>query len=160
MASGVCLGRRRRLGAEGGDDVSWMVIMGIGAVLGIAALVGIFWSLKKMEAPKKWGALVASLVVGAGGAFMVANATALGSVDAGAEPVEEMEDFDAPLEDDWGDEDWGDEEGGGDDWAEGGDDDSADEEGRGWQEGDPLEGIGEPRDPGAESEESAEEATE
>jgi len=153
------LGRGGAPGAEGGDVVSWMVIMGIGAVLGIAALVGIFWSLKKMEAPKKWGALVASLALGAGGAFMVANATALGSVDSGEQEVEEMEDFDAPLEDDWGD-DWGDEEGGDEEGAaEEGGDEWADEEGWGEQDGDPLEGVGEPveRQP---SEEGGEETTE
>ncbi len=60
--------------------------------------------------------LVASLLVGAGGAFMAMNATAIGTVDRGEQEVEEMEDFDAPLDDDWGDEGWGDEEG--DDWAE------------------------------------------
>ena len=102
--------------------MSWMVVMGIGAVLGLAALGGIGWSLRKLEPPKKWGVLVASLLVGAGGAFMVINATAIGGAGV-EEEVEEMEDFDAPLDDDWGDdEDWGDEEEeaaseGDDDWA-------------------------------------------
>jgi len=109
-----------------------MVVMGIGAVLGLAALGGIGWALRKLEPPKKWGVLVASLVVGAGGAFMVINATAIGSSPEGEEQVEEMEDFDAPLDDDWGDEGWGDEADGegGDDWAEEGgegDDDWAEE---------------------------------
>lgn len=102
--------------------MSWMVVMGIGAVLGLAALGGIGWSLRKLEPPKKWGVLVASLLVGAGGAFMVINATAIAGPTDLEQEVEEMEDFDAPLEDDWGDEDWGDEEGGDaegdDDWAD------------------------------------------
>jgi hypothetical protein len=146
--------------------VSWMVIMGIGAVLGVAALVGIFWSLRKLEAPKKWGALVASLALGAGGAFMVINATALGTVDGEQEAIEEMDDFDAPLEDDWGDEGWGDEAGGdqaGGDEAGGdqaGGDDWADEEGWGEQDGDPLEGVGEPLGDEASPQEGTEAATE
>lgn len=111
--------------------MSWMVVMGIGAVLGLAALGAIVWALRKVPAPKKWGVLVAALIVGAGGAFMVLNATAIAGPTDLEEEVEEMEDFDAPLDDDWGD-DWGDEEGGeGDnDWAdeaEGAGDDVAEE---------------------------------
>jgi len=118
-----------------------MVVMGIGAVLGLAALGGIGWALRKLEPPKKWGVLVASLIVGAGGAFMVINATAIGSTGEPEQEVEEMEDFDAPLDDDWGDDDWGDEGGeaggesaeGDDDWAdddeEGAEEESTDDEG-------------------------------
>ena len=105
----------------------WMAVMGIGAVIGLAALGGIVWALRKLPAPKKWGALVGFLVLGAAGAFMVANATALAGPDVEDE-VAPMEDFDAPLDDDWGD-DWPEDEAG-DEAAEGaeGTDDGWDDE--------------------------------
>jgi hypothetical protein len=105
-----------------------MVVMGIGAVLGLVALAGIVWALKKLEPPKKWAALVAFLIVGAGGGFLVMNATAFTQEEAEPEDFD-PEDFDAPLEDDWGEE-WpeegegaaegaaGDEEWADDDWAD------------------------------------------
>ena len=56
-------GKASRKASDKESHVSWMVVMGIGAVLGLAALVGIGWSLRKLEPPKKWGVLVASLLV-------------------------------------------------------------------------------------------------
>ena len=90
----------------------WMAVMGFGAAIGLAALAGIVWALRRLPAPRKWGALVAFMLLGAAGAFLVGQATAIAGPD-GSEQVAPLEDFDAPLEDDWGNEDWGDEPGDG-----------------------------------------------
>ena len=91
----------------------WMAIMAIGAALGLAALGGIVWALRKLRGQKKWGALVAFLLLGAGGGFMVVNATALT-----APPGDGAEDFDPDAFDEeplgFDDEDWGED----DDWAD------------------------------------------
>lgn len=78
----------------------WMVWIGVGAFLGLASLVGLIWAFRKLEAPKKWGAVVGFLVLGALGSFLAANATAFGGT--GDPEVEiPVEDFDAPLDDDF-----------------------------------------------------------
>ena len=104
-----------------------MAIMGLGAVLGLASLAGLIWAFRKLPPPKKWVAVAGFLVLGAVGAFLAANATALGGPDVTEDlPGIDDEDFDAPLDDDWGDG-WDDDHTLGDEAALGDDDTLGDE---------------------------------
>ncbi len=83
---------------------TWQLISAGGAVLGLLSLGGIGFSLKKLEGGAKWGALIASLLLGAAGGYMVLNATALTTSEEEAqidEAAEAADDFDAPLDDDF-----------------------------------------------------------
>ncbi len=47
---------------------TWMMLAAGGGVLGLIALGGMLWAFKKLESPKKWGAIVAfALLGGVGG---------------------------------------------------------------------------------------------
>ena len=72
----------------------WMLVAGVGGLLGLVSLVGLIWAFRK----KKWPAVAGFIVLGLIGAFLSINATAL--VGTG-EPEIEVEEFDAPLDDDF-----------------------------------------------------------
>jgi len=81
---------------------TWMILQGVGGLLGLVALVGMVMAFRKMEAPKKWVAIGGLAIVGAGGGFLVANATALSTTEEEEAIQEEVEqdDFDSASFDD------------------------------------------------------------
>ncbi len=83
---------------------TWMMLAAGGGVLGLIALGGMLWAFKKLESPKKWGAIVAFALLGGVGAYLGANATALDTTEEEAAIEQEAADaFDdeAPLDDDF-----------------------------------------------------------
>ena len=78
---------------------TWMWVAGAGGALGLAAVGGIVWALKKLTASKKWLAIGGFVVLGAVGGLLAMNATAI----AGPDVADELpaDDFDAPLDDDF-----------------------------------------------------------
>jgi len=86
----------------------WMVVQGVGVLLGLLALVGIVMVLLKakkseMSGGKKAGLLVGFVVLGLLGSFLILDATAIAPVpvpasgnDAQVAP-QPADDFDAPL---------------------------------------------------------------
>lgn len=79
--------------------MSWLVVSIIGGVIGLAAAALGLYALLKMPAPKKWGALVLAIVLGLAGAYLAVFSTAIVGPDVTEEiPVD---DFDAPLDDDF-----------------------------------------------------------
>ena len=72
----------------------WMLIAGVGALLGLVSLIGLILSFRR----KKWPALAGFVVLGLVGAFLSLNATAI--VGTG-EPEIQVDEFDAPLDDDF-----------------------------------------------------------
>ncbi|HJK90978.1 MAG TPA: hypothetical protein RMH85_22680 [Polyangiaceae bacterium LLY-WYZ-15_(1-7)] len=78
---------------------TWMMIAGAGGLLGLIALGGMIWAFRKLESPKKWAALGGFVVLGAAGAYLSLNATAFETTEEEAEIEEQIEDFDAPLDD-------------------------------------------------------------
>ena len=83
---------------------SWMLVAGAGGLLGLVALGGMIWAFRKLASGKTWGALGGFAVLGAVGGFLSANATALVTTEEEAaieQQVQESNDFDAPLSDDF-----------------------------------------------------------
>jgi hypothetical protein len=83
---------------------SWMLVAGAGGALGLVALGGMVWAFRKLAGGRKWGALGGFAVLGAVGGFLAANATALVTTEEEAaieQQVQESNDFDAPLSDDF-----------------------------------------------------------
>ena len=80
-----------------------MAVAGGGGVLGLVALGGMIWAFRKLESPKKWGALGGFAILGLVGVYMAANATAIAPPEEAQRINEEVEaataDFDAPLDD-------------------------------------------------------------
>lgn len=87
------------------DARMWMAVAGAGGVLGLSALAGIIWAFRKLESPKKFGAIAGFCVLGLIGAYMAVNATAIAVPEEAAAINAEVEaatdDFDAPLDDDF-----------------------------------------------------------
>lgn len=83
----------------------WMAVAGLGGMFGLIAIGGLVWAFRKLEAPKKFGAMAGFAVLGLIGAYMAANATAIAPPEEAQEinrEVEEAtEDFEAPLDDDF-----------------------------------------------------------
>lgn len=82
---------------------TWQLVIGGGALLGLAALAGMIWSFKKLEAPKKWVAMAVFALVGAGGGYLASNATAFTTTEEEAEIEQQIQesDFEAELDDDF-----------------------------------------------------------
>lgn len=83
---------------------SWMLVAGAGGLLGLGAFGGMFWASRKLAGGKRWGALVGFALLGVVGGFLAANATALVTTEEEAaieQQVQESNDFDAPLSDDF-----------------------------------------------------------
>ncbi|MFT5358574.1 MAG: hypothetical protein ACI9KE_005813 [Polyangiales bacterium] len=83
----------------------WMAVAGAGGVFGLIALAGIVWAFRKLESPKKFGAIAGFCVLGLVGAYMAVNATAIAvpeeAAAINAEVEAATEDFDAPFDDDF-----------------------------------------------------------
>ena len=80
---------------------TWMIIQGLGGLLGLGSLAGIIWAFKKVEAPKKFFAMATFAVIGAVAGYFAANATAVTTTEEEAAIEEQIDDFDAPLDDDF-----------------------------------------------------------
>lgn len=79
---------------------TWMIIQAVGGILGLASLGGIIYALRKLTEPKKkWGLVGACVVVGGVASYLVANATAFTTSEEERAIEEQIDDFDAPLDD-------------------------------------------------------------
>ncbi|MEM7606873.1 MAG: hypothetical protein AAF411_16070 [Myxococcota bacterium] len=82
----------------------WMVVAGVGGLLGLSALAGMIWAFRKVEGGKKWGALGGFSVMGLAGLYLAINCTAIAPPEEAQrinEQVEAESDLDAPLDDDF-----------------------------------------------------------
>ncbi len=90
---------------EDGLLMTWVTFAALGAFLGLVALGGLVWALR---APRKPRAAVAFVLLGLVGLGLAGQATAL-DVAINGQPVPEglesedleIDDFDAPLDDDF-----------------------------------------------------------